>query len=201
MMGVSPFHLFSLIWAVQGQKLIPTNQAMSLIRRSDVLNMWPTVSMALDLDLISTEALLKKRVMIPVQRPVVITRGEVRNEKLVRGAIEHGLQEELRGQLDDPELQKQIYTLISGDVWHALENAIKDREETMNWWESLFMIDATNKLTFHQQHGVEVKGSRALAHIEGGAWVKRSRWWASDDTITFQMDAMIKIIAFDRKKQ
>lgn len=199
MIGVTPFHLFSLIWIVPGQEIIPINQAMALVRRSDVLSMWPTVSKALDLELISTDLLLKKRVMIPVTKPVVINRDAVRTENLVRSAIEHSLQEELRGQLDDPVLQKQIYTIISENVWNNIENAIKDREQSMNWWEHLFKIDAANKLTFHQQIGVEVQGSRALAHIEGGAWVKRSKWWTSEDTITFQIDAMIKVIAFDRK--
>merc|ERR1711933_2211 len=128
---------------------------------------------------------IQRRVMIPATQSVTITKDAIRSEDGVRRSIEDGLQSALRGRLDDTELQKRIYEILSKDMWNALEAAIKDREKECTWSEWILRYDASNRLTFEQTVAMEVTGSRAVAHIEGGAHVTRKKNNITKDSVEF----------------
>merc|ERR1712216_1122486 len=64
-----------------GNAIIPEGQVSSLIRRSGVLNEWPTVEKALSFDVLPIAQFVNKRVIIPVHEPVLVQRDAVRNER------------------------------------------------------------------------------------------------------------------------
>jgi len=178
---------------------ITSSQLNSIIRRGNFLSEYPIALKGLQLGYIKADEFIKDRVVIPFFEDVVVHHEAVRSEKLLRAAIEHGLQEKLRAKLDDPALQKAIYEEISAKLYESIEESLDDRSAAESNLEWLMNSIIGNRFSFHTKFSKGVEGSFALCVIEGGALVKNERAWIAKDNVTFTLDLEIKVISFDRK--